>query len=91
MLDINPEYMRVGLRRWKERKIEAIARRRAMEAELATAAALAGPEPEQPVEVAAPEPKPVKVFAKPAPVVHHKREHRTHAAHASAKRRRARA
>src|SRR5260370_29067299 len=27
MLDINPEYMRSGLRRWRERRIEMIARR----------------------------------------------------------------
>jgi hypothetical protein len=90
MLDINPAYMRVGLRRWKERKIEAIARRRAMEAELA-AATLANPEPPALVEVAAPAPQPVKVFAKPVPAVHHKHERRTHAAHASVKRRSARA
>lgn len=42
MLDINPEYMRVGLRKWKEKKLVAIERRRlAIEAE--TAYALANP------------------------------------------------
>ncbi len=29
MLDINPEYMRGGLRRWKDKRLDAIARRRA--------------------------------------------------------------
>ncbi|HVN64150.1 MAG TPA: hypothetical protein VMT58_05905, partial [Candidatus Binataceae bacterium] len=59
MLDINPEYMRVGLRRWKERRIEAIAARRAQlaaEAEraaLEAAAAPAAPEP-------APTPEPAR-------------------------------
>ncbi len=38
MLDINPEYMRSGLKRWKERKLEAIERRRAIAAEEAARA-----------------------------------------------------
>lgn len=85
MLDINAAYMRVGLRRWKERKIELIARRRA-EAE---AAALT-PAPIEAVAVAPmPAPKPAKVFAKPGLVNHRKHDHQVHAAHASAKRRRA--
>ena len=40
MLDINPEYMRMGLRKWKDKRIDAIARRRAqmvLEAERAAA------------------------------------------------------
>jgi len=28
MLDINPEYMRTGLRKWKDKRLDAIARRR---------------------------------------------------------------
>src|SRR5258708_14718316 len=58
MLDINPEYMRNGLRRWKEKKIAAIARRaeeRAQAQALAEAQALL-PQAEQPVEVEQPEP-----------------------------------
>jgi hypothetical protein len=46
MLDINPEYMRGGLRRWKEKRLDAIARRRAalvLEAERAAAAAAQQP------------------------------------------------
>jgi hypothetical protein len=35
MLDINPDYMRRGLRDWKERKLEAIARAAAARAEAA--------------------------------------------------------
>jgi len=57
MLDINPEYMRNGLRRWKEKKIAAIARRaeeRAQAQALAEAQALL-PQAEQPV-VVGPEP-----------------------------------
>ncbi len=57
MLDINPEYMRRGLRGWKGRKIEAMAR-------AADVAAMAPPEPEPPlaIEPAKPEPqvRPVK-------------------------------
>ena len=55
MLDINPEYMRMGLRKWKDKRLDAIALRRAamvLEAERAAAeaamqpaagAAIAGP------------------------------------------------
>lgn len=85
MLDINAEYMRVGLSRWKERKIELIARRRA-EAE-AAAANPALPELAAPT----PAPKPAKVFAQPAAVHHREHEHRVRSTHASSKRRRARA
>jgi len=40
MLDINPEYMRTGLRKWKDKRLDVIARRRAaavLEAERAAA------------------------------------------------------
>jgi hypothetical protein len=74
MLDINPEYMRNGLRKWKDKRLDAIARHRAaavLEAERAAAEAALQP-------IAAPEPAPViqapvvsipiaaKVTAKPA-------------------------
>ena len=42
MLDINPEYMRMGLRKWKDKRLDAIAHRRAamvLEAERAAAEA----------------------------------------------------
>jgi len=92
MLDINADYMRVGLRRWKERKIELIARRRA-EAEAAAAEAALNPAPIEAIAVAPvlPPHKPAKVFTKPAPVSHRKHEHHVRATHASAKRRRAHA
>jgi len=88
MLDINPDYMRVGLSRWKERKIELVSRRRA-EAE----AAAANPALPEPAAAApTPAPTPAKVFAKSAAAVHHREhEHRVRSTHASAKRRRARA
>jgi len=89
MLDINPEYMRVGLARWKDRKLDLIARRRA-EAEAATAAALRAPVEQAPVEVI-PAPKAAKVFAKPIPVSHRKHQHRVRPRHATVKRRHARA
>ncbi|MGC1676640.1 MAG: hypothetical protein WA740_03820 [Candidatus Binataceae bacterium] len=87
MLDINPEYMRVGLRKWKEKKIVAIERRRlAMEAEAAYA--LANPAPVV-IEAAQAEPAP-HALAKPAPKAaqpvapsHHKRSHRVHASHSA--------
>lgn len=54
MLDINPDYMRAGLQRWKAKKVEAIARR-----------AL---EPVSPPAVAAPvSPQPAQVFATERP------------------------
>ena len=46
MLDINPEYMRMGLRKWKEKRLDAIARQRAalaLEAERAAAEAAMQP------------------------------------------------
>jgi len=46
MLDINPEYMRGGLRRWKDKRLDAIARRRAqmvLEAERAASEAALQP------------------------------------------------
>ena len=88
MLDINADYMRVGLSRWKERKIELIAHRRA-EAE-AAGVNPALPEPAAAAPPAAP--RPAKVFAKPAAAVHHREpEHHVRSTHASSKRRRARA
>jgi len=55
MLDINPEYMRTGLRKWKDKRLDAIARRRAamvLEAERAAAeAALLPAGPPEPVPV----------------------------------------
>jgi hypothetical protein len=77
MLDINPEYMRMGLRKWKDKRLDAIARRRAqtvLEAERAaaeaallpagTVAAIAAPAP---VAAAAATQKPAtKVAAKTA-------------------------
>jgi hypothetical protein len=44
MLDVNPEYMRRGLREWKERKLEAIEKARIARTEQATAAAVEAPE-----------------------------------------------
>ena len=46
MLDINAEYMRMGLRKWKDKRLDAIARRRAtlaLEAERASAEAAMQP------------------------------------------------
>jgi len=40
MLDINPEYMRMGLRKWKDKRLEVIARRRAAAIEEAERLAL---------------------------------------------------
>ena len=62
MLDVNPDYMRAGLRKWKERKLEAIARRAAEKAEQEAIAQAAPVEqqaqaPAAP-EVAAPKPEP---------------------------------
>jgi len=77
MLDINAEYMRMGLRKWKEKRLDEIARRRAMlalEAERAAAepsaepaAALAPAAAAAPAVVAAIQ-KPRKVAAKPVRV-----------------------
>ncbi len=69
MLDINPEYMRRGLRDWKQRKIEAMQRAAEAKAEAAARAEMdaaagivAQPEPvaDAPVAVAEP-PKPAPV------------------------------
>ncbi len=74
MLDINPEYMRTGLRKWKDKRLDAIARRRAaavLEAERAAAEAAllpAGPPEPAPViqaPVAAIPKIAAKVVAKP--------------------------
>ena len=56
MLDINPEYMRMGLRKWKDKRLDAIARRRAqmvLEAERAAAEAALAPVAPAPVVAAA--------------------------------------
>jgi hypothetical protein len=58
MLDINPEYMRMGLRKWKDKRLDAIARRRAqlvLESERAAA------------EAAMPPAAAVAAIAEPAP------------------------
>jgi hypothetical protein len=75
MLDINPEYMRSGLKRWKERKLEALERRRAALALAAEQAALAPPVALEVAPVPAPpalaaHAKPAKVAAKPASIRH---------------------
>ncbi|HEY6419658.1 MAG TPA: hypothetical protein VIX59_11705 [Candidatus Binataceae bacterium] len=74
MLDINPEYMRNGLKRWKERKLEALERRRAALALQAEQAALAPVVLEAPPGQVAPaltaHAKPAKVAAKPARIRH---------------------
>ena len=57
MLDINPEYMRMGLRKWKDKRLDAIARRRAalvLEAERAAAEAAMQPAGAAPAVAAAP-------------------------------------
>jgi hypothetical protein len=56
MLDINPEYMRMGLRKWKDKRLDAIARRRVamvLEAERAAAEAAQAPEAVAPAVAAA--------------------------------------
>lgn len=87
MLDINAAYMRIGLSRWKEQKLELNARRRA-EAE---AAAAHPPQPEPDAAVPSPAPQPVKVFPEAAAGHHRESEHRVRSRHSSAKRHRARA
>jgi hypothetical protein len=72
MLDINPEYMRAGLKRWKERKLELIQLQHeaiAREAEEAATVPVAPPAPAEKVEASAAR-KPVA--AKPARVRSHK-------------------
>jgi len=55
MLDINPEYMRMGLRKWKDKRLDAIARRRAaMVLEAERAASEAAIQPAAVAAVAAP-------------------------------------
>jgi len=74
MLDINPEYMRRGLRDWKERKLEAIERAAAERAAAAANPAIVDqpelkPEPVIASEAAEPTPAPAsKVFAAPRTV-----------------------
>ena len=76
MLDINAEYMRMGLRKWKDKRLDAIARRRAtlaLEAERAAAEAAIQPAAAPVASPAAPAPavaiqKPTKVAAKRARV-----------------------
>ena len=76
MLDINADYMRAGLRRWKERKLVAIQRRneeRAQQQALAEAQALLNPT--QPAAPIAPAPVlEVKHVAKPAPMINARRK-----------------
>ena len=93
MLDINPEYMRVGLRKWKEKKLVALEQRRAaLAAEAAyalanpAAAAVVLPQP-APAEPALPvaravTAKPALKAAKPPTVTNHRKPvRRVHAAH----------
>jgi hypothetical protein len=74
MLDINPQYMRRGLRAWKQRKIEELARR-AVEGTQDAAPEKPAELPQQPPEPIAetkPEKHPAKVAA-PARSARHKR------------------
>jgi hypothetical protein len=64
MLDINPEYMRRGLRQWKERKLVAIERARIARAEQAAAETVAAEEG-RPETEPMPAPTPAVVAAKP--------------------------
>ncbi len=80
MLDINPEYMRMGLKRWKERKLEAIERRRAIAAEeaaraqaLMVDAAVAAPP--APATTARVSPKPALKAPAKAPAAPHRARH----------------
>ncbi|WP_424672136.1 hypothetical protein [Candidatus Binatus sp.] len=71
MLDINPEYMRMGLRKWKEKRLDAIARRRAtlaLEAERAAAEAAMQPAAALVAPPAAPAPAVAVAIQKPAKV-----------------------
>ena len=72
MLDINPEYLRRGLRQWKERKLVALERAAIARAEAAAQAAMAEPvvAVEEPVQVAAP----VAVVETPKPAAAAKAE-----------------
>jgi hypothetical protein len=62
MLDVNPEYLRRGLREWKVRKLDAIERARIARAEQA---ALAAAQPAEPIEAQAPVPEVEAEAAKP--------------------------
>ena len=82
MLDINPEYMRLGLRKWKEKRLEAIERRRIallLEAERVAAEA-AMPQPAAPPIAAAPVPAIQKSADKAAARVKPRRPARVHVA-----------
>ncbi len=75
MLDINPEYMRMGLRKWKDKRLELIARRRAAAIEEAERAASQPETAQVAMAIEAPRiavaaEKPAKIAAKP---VHTKR------------------
>jgi hypothetical protein len=77
MLDINAEYMRAGLRRWKEKKLIAIQRRneeRAQQQAFAEAQALLPEAERQPVAIAPAPVLEVKHVAKPAPMMHGRRK-----------------
>ena len=98
MLDINPEYMRTGLRKWKDKRLDAIARRRAaavLEAERAAAEATllpSGPPAPAPV-IQAPAAAIQKTHKAPSKTTHVKRRpERVRAGkHAARKLRKARA
>jgi hypothetical protein len=92
MLDINPEYMRVGLRKWKEKKLAAIEQRRAaLAAEAAYALANPAPAaveipqapPAKPAAVHATATKPTPKAAKPAVANHRKPVRRVDSAHSA--------
>jgi hypothetical protein len=98
MLDINPEYMRMGLRKWKDKRLDAIGRRRAaMVLEAERAAAEAAMQPAADAAIAAPPAAPVmqkpatKVAAKVAARVKRRPERVRIAKRSSGKLRKARA
>jgi hypothetical protein len=97
MLDINPEYMRTGLRKWKDKRLDAIARRRAaavLEAERAAAEAAVPPSgPPEPAPVIQAPPAIQKIAAKVAAKPAHakRREERSIAKRPARKLRKARA
>ncbi len=71
MLDINPEYLRVGLRKWKVRRLELIASRAAEKAQEQLIAQAQPPVPAAPAAVA---PLEAKAGLKPARTGHRKSE-----------------
>jgi hypothetical protein len=86
MLDINPEYMRRGLRDWKERKLAAIERARSERAEQVAAAAASvessvAEAKTEPVEA----PKPAVAAAKPV-ITARRQVHRKGEAHPTSRR-----